>query len=98
MTSKDTYRYLIGAYFGIEEMDEYKTKEYILKAIKEYIDNFLNTNYIDFNIDEEEARKAVCMEKYMLDQMEKNNTLDYNMSLFKYYLSKYEKEKVKETL
>ena len=36
MTLKDTYRYLIGAYFAIEEMDEYKTKEYVLKEIKEF--------------------------------------------------------------
>ena len=71
MTSKDTYRYLIGAYFGIEEMDEYKTKEYILKAIKEYIDNILNTNYIDFNIDEEyeDVNKNVTLDTKLHDAL-----------------------------
>ncbi len=53
METRNTYRYLIGAYFGIEEMDEYKTKEYVLRDIKEYIDNFLSVNHIDFNIQEE---------------------------------------------
>mgnify|MGYP003305461905 FL=1 len=26
----DTYRYLVGAYYGISEMDEYDLKEYVL--------------------------------------------------------------------
>ena len=63
MTTKDTYRYLIGAYFGIEEMDEYSTKEYILKEIKDYIEIFLRDNPPDFNLDEEK------------DDVEKNVTL-----------------------
>ena len=53
MNNKDTYRYLIGAYYGISEMDEYSTKEYILKEIRDYIENFINNNYIDFDIDKE---------------------------------------------
>ncbi len=53
MNTKDTYRYLIGAYYGVEEIDEYKTKEYILREIEDYIDNFLEENYIDFDIEEE---------------------------------------------
>ena len=53
MNNKDTYRYLIGAYYGISEMDEYLTKEYILKEIRDYIENFINNNYIDFDIDDE---------------------------------------------
>jgi hypothetical protein len=53
MTLKDTYRYLIGAYFGVQEMDEYVTKEYVLKDIEEYINSFLNDNPIDFSIEEE---------------------------------------------
>ena len=53
MNAKDTYRYLIGAYYGVEEIDEYKTKEYILREIEDYIDNFLEENIIDFDIEEE---------------------------------------------
>ena len=53
MNTRDTYRYLIGGYFGVKEMDEYKTKEYVLKDIKEYIDNYLSINHIDFDVQEE---------------------------------------------
>lgn len=67
MTNKDTYRYLIGAYYGISEMDEYPTKEYILKEIRDYIENFLNNNYIDFDIEEEK------------DDVDKNVSLDVKL-------------------
>ena len=53
MDLKDTYRYLIGAYFGIREMDEYSSKEYVLKDIEDYIKDFLSVNEIDFDIEKE---------------------------------------------
>ena len=52
----------------------------------------LENSITDFNIDEEEARKAICLEKYLLNTLEKTHPLDYNMSLFKYYLNKYERK------
>jgi hypothetical protein len=56
-TLKDTYRYLMGGYYGIREMDEYNLKEYILKDILNYIDNFFKENPIpDFDFDEEARR------------------------------------------
>ena len=54
MSIKDTYRYLIGAYYGIEEIDEYITKQYVLKELKNYIKEFLEENPPDFDIVEEE--------------------------------------------
>ena len=33
MTLEDEYRYLVGAYYGIIEMDEYDLKVYILQDI-----------------------------------------------------------------
>ena len=46
----DTYRYLVGAYYGISEMDEYDLKEYVLKDIVEYIKVFVRDNYVrDFD-------------------------------------------------
>lgn len=54
MDLKDTYRYLVGAYYGVSEMDEYELKEYILKDIEEYIKSFIKDNPInDFNYEEE---------------------------------------------
>ena len=67
MSNKDTYRYLIGAYYGISEMDEYSTKEYVLREIRDYIENFINSNYIDFDIDEEN------------DDVDKNVSLDVKL-------------------
>jgi len=54
MDLKDTYKYLVGAYYGIQEMDNYALKEYVLQDIKAYIDNFIEENPIkDFNYEEE---------------------------------------------
>ncbi len=50
MDLKDTYRYLVGAYYGIRDMDNYELKEYILKDIEEYIKSFIKDNPItDFD-------------------------------------------------
>ena len=50
MDLKDTFRYLVGAYYGISEMDEYSLKEYVLKDIEDYIRSFIQDNPIkDFD-------------------------------------------------
>lgn len=41
MKLEDQYRCLIEGYYGIEEMDEYDLKVYILKDIGEYIKSFI---------------------------------------------------------
>ncbi len=54
MDLKDTYRYLVGAYYGISEMDEYDLKEYVLKDIEDYIKSFIKDNPIsDFDYSKE---------------------------------------------
>ena len=45
-TLKDQFKYLVGGYFGIREMDEYELKVYILKEIEEYITEFVLKNPI----------------------------------------------------
>ena len=37
----------LGAYYGVAVMDEYPLKEYMLKDIEEYIENFIETNEIE---------------------------------------------------
>lgn len=55
----DEFRYLIGAYCGMQEMDEYDLKEYVLKDIENYIRDFINTNKIkDFDY-KKEAEKVL---------------------------------------
>ncbi len=54
MDLKDTYKYLVGAYYGITEMDNYDLKEYVLKDIENYIKDFIKQNPIkDFNYRQE---------------------------------------------
>lgn len=62
MNLKDTYKYLVGAYYGIMEMDSYSSKEYVLKDIEEYIKTFVKDNPIDdFDYYEEASNIEVNM-------------------------------------
>lgn len=44
MTIKDIFRYLVGAYYGMSEMDEYDLKEFVLNDIEQYIRSFVLEN------------------------------------------------------
>lgn len=46
MQFDDPYKYMISGYYGIELLDEYKDKLYLLKDIKKYINNYLEDNKI----------------------------------------------------
>ena len=46
MTSKNEFKILVGGYFGVQEMDEYDLKVYVMKDIEEYIKNFVRFNPI----------------------------------------------------
>ncbi len=46
MNLLDTFRYLVGGYYGIREMDNYDLKEYVLKDIENYIKDFITENPI----------------------------------------------------
>ena len=57
MNLQDTFKYLVGAYYGISEMEEYSLKEYVLQDIENYIKDFIKDNPIkDFDY-EKEARQ-----------------------------------------
>ena len=58
MKLDDTFRMLCSAYYGIREMDEYSLKEYVLKAISDYIKEFIKENPIDYIDYLEEAQKV----------------------------------------
>lgn|SRR5574344_275601 len=53
----DTFRYLVGGYYGVREIDEYDLKVYVLKDIENYIKGYLKNNPIPNYNYEEEARK-----------------------------------------
>lgn len=53
-TLKDQFKYLVGGYFGIREIDEYELKVYILKEVEDYIRDFVLKNPIaNFNYRQE---------------------------------------------
>lgn len=57
MDLKDTYKYLVGAYYGIQEMDNYPLKEFVLKDIKDYIEQYIKENPIpDYDYEKERER------------------------------------------
>lgn len=57
MSLEDQYRYLVGAYYGVMEMDEYDLKVYVLKDIENYTKDFLSVYSIE-NFDyKKEAQK-----------------------------------------
>lgn len=68
MELEDQFRYLVGGYYGVNLMDEYPLKEYILKDIEDYIKSFVEINPIDnFNYLEEHMKvKDTVSEKRKL--------------------------------
>ena len=44
---ENQFRYLVGGYYGVSLVDEYPLKEYIMNDIRNYINDFINTNTID---------------------------------------------------
>lgn len=57
MKHEDEFKILVGGYFGIEEMDEYKLKIYVLKEIEEYLKKFILENPIQNFLYRKEAEK-----------------------------------------
>ncbi len=44
---KDQFKYLVAGYYGMFLVDEYPLKEFVIRDIKEYIENFIQVNPID---------------------------------------------------
>ena len=47
MTIQDEYKLYVEAYYGINEIDEYELKEYILKDVDKLIDNYNKMYSVD---------------------------------------------------
>lgn len=46
MTLEDQYRMYVGAYYGVQGLDDYELKCYLLKDIENYIRDFIELNPI----------------------------------------------------
>lgn len=70
MSAEDEFKLLVGAYFGIQEMDEYKLKEYVLKDLEEYIKDFLKLHSLsNINLKEmaEEIKDKLPLKRKLQD-------------------------------
>lgn len=47
MNLKDEFKYLVGGYYGIREMDDYNLKVYVLKDVENYIKDYIEINPIE---------------------------------------------------
>lgn len=72
MELENQFRYLVGGYYGVELMDEYSLKEFILKDIEEYIRNFIEINPIpNFSYKEE----AILVKENVSDKVKLQDAL-----------------------
>lgn len=72
MTLEDEFKLLVGGYFGVVEMDEYKLKEYVLQDIEKYIEDFIATNPIaNYNYREvaEQIKDNVSLKRKLQDSL-----------------------------
>lgn len=68
----DEFKILVGGYFGIQEMDEYPLKVYVLKNIEDYIIKYLKINPIsDFNYNEEaeKIKDSISLKRKLQDSL-----------------------------
>ena len=98
MEIEDTFRYLVGGYYGVSLMDEYPLKEYVLKDIDQYIKDFVKDNPLD-DFDYSEAamkvKNTVSDRVKLQDALLVLNRINGSMDLvflIKKRLKKYEKK------
>lgn len=84
MDLTDQFKYLVGGYFGVAEMDEYGLKVYILKDIENYIKDFIMTNPIvnfDYRVVAENIEKEMPLKTKLQDALLVLNKIDAPLDL-----------------
>ena len=69
MKYDDPYKYMMSGYYGIELLDEYKDKLYLLKDIRKYIDAYLEDNRVP-NFDYEALNREIETKNSDLDKLQ----------------------------
>lgn len=72
MTNQEQFRNLVSAYFGIQNMDEYSSKVYILKDIEDYIKDYIEINGIndvDFYKEVEYVKDNISLIRKLQDSL-----------------------------
>lgn len=84
MNLEDELRYLIGGYFGVELVDEYLTKEYVLKDIDDFIKGYIEANDLktfDLEKEKEKIRRTVSDKTKLQDALLTLNRMNGPMDL-----------------
>ncbi len=71
MTNEDEFKILVGGYYGVQEMDTYDLKVYVMKTIEEYIQKFISENPI-FDFDYQvvaEQLKSLPLKRKLQDSL-----------------------------
>lgn len=72
MTLEDQFRTLVGAYYGVRDMDEYDLRIFILKDIEDYIKEFIKLNPIpNFNYtgEAEKVNNSISLKRKLQDAL-----------------------------
>ena len=81
MNLVDQYKILIGAYYGMMELDSYITKEYVLEDLKKLIKDFEKENELDFEEIKEKYLKRINLKTKLQDLLLVLNKIDGPMDL-----------------
>lgn len=84
MKLEDEFKYLVGGYYGVREMDEYDLKVYILKDIENYIKAFIETNPIsnfDYKKEAEIINDQLSLKTKLQDSLIVLHKIDAPMEL-----------------
>ena len=68
MQFDDPYKYMMSGYYGIELLDEYKDKLYLLDKVKKYITDYLEENRVP-NFDYEALNRELETKNSDLDKL-----------------------------
>lgn len=96
MTLEDEFKYLVGGYYGVREMDNYDLKVYVLKDIEDYIKCFIKDNSIlNFNYkkEAEKINDTMSLKTKLQDSLLVLNKMNASMDLI--FLIKRRLEEIK---
>ena len=66
MTLEDQFRTLVGAYYGVRDMDDYDLRIFILKDIEDYIKEFIKLNPIpnfNYRVEAENVDNSISLKR-----------------------------------
>ena len=81
MNKNDELKMLYGAYYGVMEMDSYKTKEFVLQKIKLLINNYIEENNINNSKEIERLAKEQTLITKLQDSLYVLKNIDESLEL-----------------